>query len=133
MRVDLHDAAGFRFGFLLGFFLLISTSAFGNAVFAECKHFPAKQNGVDDGPGALGPLHATMTLDCLSFVGMQQQGGEVWGIVRDNQGKEYRVRTGNAIAHGVVKHISKTGMIVDVFVEKNGDWHILQQTLPLVK
>lgn len=133
MWADPNTRASFRFASLSGFFLLGSALAFGNTVFAECKRFPANQNGVDDGPGTLGPLHGTMTLDCLRFVGMQQQDGEVWGIVKDDQGKKYRVHAGSAIAHGVVKHISETRMIVDVFVEKNGDWHIIQQTMPRVK
>ena len=74
-----------------------------------------------------------MTLDCLSFVGMQQQGGEVWGIVRDDRGRKYRVHSGSAIALGIVKEISETRMIVEMFVEKDGDWHISRQTMPLVK
>ena len=133
MWADLYTRASFRFASVSGFSLLGLALACGNVVFAECKHFPAKPEGVDDGRGTLGPLHGTMTLDCLRFVGMQQQDGKSWGIVQDDRGKKYRVYTGSAIADGVVKHISETGLIVDVFVEKNGDWHIAQRTLSLVK
>ena len=50
-----------------------------------------------DGPGSFGPLHETLTLGCLRYVGSIASGERAYALLRDEAGTVHRVRVGDAV------------------------------------
>jgi Tfp pilus assembly protein PilP len=61
--------------------------------------------GRTDGPGSFGPLHATVTLDCLTYVGSVSRDGREWVLIRDERGVVHRLTLGGYMGPGVITRI----------------------------
>ncbi len=63
---------------------------------AECTRFKIElvPSGFD-GPGSWGPLHNTLTLDCLTYVGSMVRDHSEYVLIRDEKGAIYRLRVGD--------------------------------------
>lgn len=50
-----------------------------------------------DGPGSFGPLHETLTLGCLRYVGSIAAADRTNALLRDEEGTVHRVRIGDFV------------------------------------
>jgi hypothetical protein len=83
---------------------------------AECRRLPVRQNpNVLDGPGSFGPLHGTLTLDCLTYAGSMNRDGKEWVLLKDEQGTVHRVGVGSYVGPGVITKIDAEFIHVEVF------------------
>jgi len=78
-----------------------------------------------DGPGAFGPLQGTLTLDCLRFEGVIYHGKQPIALVRDERGRTYRIKVGDAVGEhgGIVRAISpKRIRLLQLVSDGDGGW-----------
>lgn len=114
--------------------LFISLILLPGTCIAECRHFPTDVVGIDGGPGAYGPLDATMTLDCLELIKVEQEHGRYYGIVRDDRGVEHWVRIGSHIGvGGVVLAITYNKLVIELPIEEDGQWKLTIREMKLKK
>jgi hypothetical protein len=65
---------------------------------AECTRFKKERTPAGfDGPGSWGPLHNTLTLDCLTYAGSIERDRIEYVLIRDEKGTVYRLRVGDFI------------------------------------
>ena len=78
-----------------------------------------------DGPGAFGPLHDTLTLDCLRFAGAIQHGKEWTAILTDEKGRSYRVVPGDRVGEHdgrIFEVTAEQVTIVQLVQGRAGNW-----------
>ncbi len=99
---------------------------------AECIRFKTQREPlVFDGPGSWGPLHNTLTLDCLQYVGSIYRDGVEQVLIKDERGGIYRMKIGDFMGE-------KTGRIVKIddqyiYVEQYRDNGDLERTVKFNK
>jgi hypothetical protein len=97
---------------------------------AECKRIgnepPAPGKAPElDGPGSFGPLHDTVTLDCLTYVGSIQMGGVEQVLIRDERGTVHHLKVGDPMGEndGVISRIDETTITITQRVSRGkGKW-----------
>ena len=106
------------------------------SAFAGCEHFssPPYKEGEPpqfDGPGAFGPLHNTLTLDCLRYIGSIKSAKRKLVLVVDDKGKQYTLRVGDYIGEnsGTLKSVTDDFLVIEQIVYR-GD-NLLSQTVKL--
>ena len=115
---------------------LILACAFSATAQAECvrwKPDPKSARPPDfDGPGSFGPLHGTVTLDCLKYVGSIQQGGVEHVMVRDERGTVYRLKVGDYVGEngGIISRIDNEAIYIKQLVRRNADWEEITVRFP---
>lgn len=63
---------------------------------AECTRFKREPApAAFDGPGSWGPLHNTLTLDCLTYAGSILRDGIEYVLIRDEKETLYRLKVGD--------------------------------------
>ena len=110
--------------------LLVLAFAVPATAAAECKRIgtepPAPGKAPDfDGPGSFGPLHGTVTLDCLAYVGSIQMRGVEQVLIRDEQGTVHRLKVGDPMGEngGVISRIDETTIYVTQRIPRGkGKW-----------
>ena len=96
-------------------------SSYSPGSLADCMRLvPAHSVGHPelDGPGSFGPLHETLSLDCLTFNGVMEHDGKVVAILRDEKGVSYRVKSGDYVGEnaGRISQISSKRITIVQFV-----------------
>jgi hypothetical protein len=105
------------------YFVLLIACSMATAANAECKQLnrPAPPEGVRpgyDGPGSWGPLHGTVTLDCLTYVGfIETDGHEVFLIEME----------GTIIRIGLHDYMGENGGIIE---SSDEDYLYIRQSVP---
>ncbi len=114
-----------RLFLLMGFALATA----GNA---ECVRFKPGHEALGfDGPGSWGPLHNTVTLDCLQYTGSIYRDGIEQVLIKDETGTIYRMKVGDFMGE-------KTGRIIKIddryiYVEQYRDNGTLERTVKFRK
>ena len=86
-----------------------------------------------DGPGSFGPLHGTVTLDCLKYVGSIEMGGVEQVLIRDEQGTIHRLKVGDPMGEnsGVISRIDETTITITQRVQRGkGKWQEIVVRFP---
>jgi type IV pilus assembly protein PilP len=96
---------------------------------AACKRInPSASQGKQppqlDGPGSFGPLHGTVTLDCLKYVGSIEKDGVEHVMIRDEQGTVHRLKVGDYMGEngGVISRIDDSTIYINQRVKRDGKW-----------
>ncbi len=104
---------------------------------AACEHFPLPpreqtRSPYYDGPGALGPLHGTLTLDCLRYAGYVTRAERRIAILEDDRGKRWQVHVGSYVGDhfGLVEAIHTDHVLIVQVVRENGQWVERLRRLP---
>ena len=110
---------------------------FSTIVGAECvrwKPSPRPLNAVPDfdGPGSFGPLHGTVTLDCLKYVGSIRKSGTERALIKDEKGEVHVLGLGSYIGEhgGVIGRIEPDAIHIKQIVNRNGRWEEVTVKLP---
>lgn len=97
------------------------------ATHAECvrwKPAPSPSNAAPelDGPGSFGPLQDTVTLDCLTYVGSIQKGGDEHVLIRDDRGTVHTLRRGSYMGEntGIIERIDADAIYIRQFISRGG-------------
>lgn len=110
--------------------LLVLAFALPATAAAECKRIenvpPAPGKAPDlDGPGSFGPLHDTVTLDCLTYVGSIESRGVEQVLIRDERGTVHRLKVGDPMGEndGVISRIDETAITITQRIPRGkGKW-----------
>ena len=103
-------------------------------VLAECVHINWDDyRHVDDGPGTRGSLDGTMSLDCLTLIGVRQGERRNIAYLRDDRGEIHTVVEGSSIGmpSGVVLHVFDDHLLIEKYKEIDGEWVPYTRTLTL--
>ena len=108
--------------------LLISLILPGHAS-AECVRFEmpnieSNNKPVFDGIGSFGPLHMTLTLECLSLLGTATAKGQQVAVLIDENRDKYHVRVGDYVGenHGLVEEIKENELVIRQLIYDNDEW-----------
>ena len=116
--------------------LFITVLCFSEISTGDCIHYEkGNRLGVDDGPGTYGLLDGTMTIDCLKFIDIEKEGQQIFGILKDDQGKKYRVKVGSNIGRygGEITEIKNNKIIYETYIEENDGWQLITREMILNK
>jgi len=109
--------------------ITISLMALSSQLSAECRRFANVESEADkvpgfDGRGSFGPLHDTLTLDCLTLVTIYEKDGRPIAAVSDENGKIYFIKAGDYMGEntGIIKEIKDGKIIINQTVYVNGSW-----------
>ncbi len=87
---------------------------------AACQHFSAPEikpgnPPTYDGMGAFGPLHNTLSLDCLRYLGQIEAGKRQAALVEDDKGNHYTLRVGSYLGenNGVLRAIFPDRLLIE--------------------
>ena len=103
-------------------------------ILAECVHINWDDyRYVDDGPGTRGSLDGTMSLDCLTLIGVRQGEHRNIAYLRDDRGAIHTAVEGSSIGmpSGVVLGVFDDHLIVEKYKEVDGEWVPYKHTLTL--
>jgi Tfp pilus assembly protein PilP len=78
-----------------------------------------------DGPGAFGPLHNTLTLECLRFITTEKRKAGLVAVLVDETGKEFKVQAGEYVGEnsGRISKIEPNRItVVQLVKDPSGDW-----------
>ncbi len=79
-----------------------------------------------DGRGAFGPLHETLTLECLTYLGRLRRGEADLALLRDEQGRLYPVHLHDYVGEdsGQVVALHDDFLVVRQFIKEaqSGQW-----------
>jgi Tfp pilus assembly protein PilP len=101
---------------------------------AECVHINWDDyRYVDDGPGTRGSLDGTMSLDCLTLIGVRQGEHRNIAYLRDDTGTIHTVVEGSSIGmpSGVVLGVFDDHLIIEKYKEVDGEWVPYKRTMTL--
>ena len=79
---------------------------------------PSAERPDVDGPGSFGPLHETVSLDCLQYVGYAAIGDVVRAELRDENGDRYLVQQGMMVGEnaGRIVEITEARITIEQLV-----------------
>ena len=90
------------------------------AGYGECVHLESNTTDLD-GPGSRGLLQDTMTLDCLTFLGIETRDGVTVAQIRDDQGRIFDIQLGDYIGEntGQVVKIEPHAIYVEQIIQSD--------------
>ena len=85
-----------------------------------------------DGPGSFGPLHGTVTLDCLKYTGSISRAGVEHVLIRDDEGTIHRLKIGDYMGEngGVIHGIEATHLVIEQLVRRDGELRSVMVKFP---
>ena len=113
--------------------ILLSIGFFSHYSQGKCIHFDLDYNTPNlDGPGSWGPLHDTLTLDCLRYVEMQKEDDQLIALIEDDRGNVHQVRVGDFMGEntGRVVRIEKNAVhLVQIIKDSKNRWVQIPKSL----
>lgn len=103
-------------------------------VLAQCVHINWDDyRHVDDGPGTRGSLDGTMSLDCLTLIGVRQGEHRNIACLRDDRGTIHTGVAGSSIGmpSGSVLGVFDDHLLIEKYKEVDGEWVPYHRTLTL--
>jgi len=103
-------------------------------VLAQCVHINWDDyRHVDDGPDTRGSLDGTMSLDCLTLIGVRQGEHRNIACLRDDRGTIHTGVAGSSIGmpSGSVLGVFDDHLLIEKYKEVDGEWVPYHRTLTL--